>query len=121
MRSSKTSVLEWLDTRMRSYSSMLPGARITSSGAYPPWEFRADSPLRRLYENCYEKICSALPKTEAIHAGLECGLFSSKIDDFDCISIGPDMYDIHTVEERLSISSVEKLWLIIGELLKSLK
>ena len=47
---------------------------------------------------------------EAIHAGLECGFFLDKISDLDCVSMGPDMKDIHTTEERMSISSVKRVW-----------
>ena len=50
------------------------------------------------------------PKVEAIHAGLECGLLASKIADLDCVSFGPNMYNIHTTEEKLSISSAKRVW-----------
>ena len=55
---------------------------------------------------------------EAIHAGLECGILASKIPDLDCVSMGPDMSGIHTTEERLCISSVERMWNYLLELLK---
>ena len=58
------------------------------------------------------------PVIEAIHAGLECGILASKIEDFDCVSTGPDMFDIHTTEERLSISSVKRVWEYVLEILK---
>ena len=50
------------------------------------------------------------PIVEAIHAGVECGFFLEKRPDFDCVSIGPNMKDIHTTEERLSISSAKRTW-----------
>ena len=58
-----------------------------------------------------------MPRIEAIHAGLECGILAGKIKDLDCVSIGPEMHDIHTTEERLSISSVERMWKFILEVL----
>ena len=62
---------------------------------------------------CYKEAVGALPKIEAIHAGLECGIFASGIKDLDCISVGPELLDIHTPDEKLGISSVEKLWNIL--------
>ena len=61
------------------------------------------------------------PKIEAIHAGLECGILAGKIDGLDGISIGPDMYDIHTPKERLSISSVKRVYEYVLEVLKELR
>jgi len=56
----------------------------------------------------------------AIHAGLECGLFSDKLPGLDCISIGPQMHDIHTSRERLDIGSTERSWNFLLEVLKNL-
>ena len=62
------------------------------------------------------------PVIEAIHAGLECGIFSGKIGpQLDCISIGPDMWDVHTSKERLSISSTERTWKFLKDILERLK
>jgi dipeptidase D len=66
----------------------------------------------------YEKMYGASPKVEAIHAGLECGILGSKIKDLDCVSIGPDMADIHTTEETLSISSTKRVWEYLVALLE---
>ena len=55
-----------------------------------------------------------------IHAGLECGLFSSKIDGLDCVSIGPDIHDIHTVNEKLDIASTARTWTLLLNILKDL-
>ena len=60
----------------------------------------------RIFTQMYGKE----PTVEAIHAGVECGLLSGKIPGLDCISMGPDMYDIHTSEERLSISSTRRMY-----------
>ena len=66
----------------------------------------------------YREMYHAEPKVEAIHAGLECGILGNKIADLDCVSIGPDMKDIHTTEETLSISSVKRVWEYLVRLLK---
>ena len=88
----------------------LAGAKYRMRGDYPGWQFRVDSPLReqmvRLYQNMYQEE----PQIVAIHAGLECGLFMSKIPNLDCVSIGPNMKNIHTTEESLSISSARRVW-----------
>ncbi len=119
LRSSKTSALEWLEDRMRAL--LLPiGAKISTRGAYPPWEFCKNSRLQKIYNKCFEEEMGFSPKTVAIHAGLECGIFSSKLNSFDCISIGPELYDIHTPNERVNISSVEKLWQILLKVLENL-
>lgn len=74
-------------------------------GFYPPWEYRADSPLRELYKKCYKDLFQKEIRVEAIHAGLECAVFSSTIKDLDCISVGPNMQDVHTPNEKLEIPS----------------
>jgi len=94
------------------------GASMTINGDYPAWEYRKDSPLRDTCVRIYQEMFGSEPKVEAIHAGLECGLLASKIPDLDCVSMGPDIHDIHTTEERLSIPSVERMWNYILEILK---
>lgn len=86
------------------------GGTGTVSGDYPAWEYRQDSALREKMTDVYRELYHAEPRVEAIHAGLECGLLSGKLPGLDCVSIGPDMRDIHTTEERLSIPSVERVW-----------
>lgn len=80
------------------------------SGMYPGWAYRTDSPLRKKMVSIYEKMYGKVPKVEAIHAGLECGLFMEKIKNLDCVSFGPDILDIHTVKERLDIASTKRMW-----------
>ncbi|MBQ7927062.1 MAG: aminoacyl-histidine dipeptidase [Lachnospiraceae bacterium] len=96
----------------------LAGGRLVISGAYPGWKYRVDSPLRDKMIRVYEEMYGTRPKVEAIHAGLECGILGSKIADLDCISLGPDMYNVHTTEERLSISSTAKVWNYLIRLLE---
>ncbi len=86
------------------------GGNYTASGEYPGWKFRQDSDLREHMVSVYEKMYGKKPVIEAIHAGLECGILSEKIEGLDCISIGPDMQDIHSAKEKLSIASTRNVW-----------
>ncbi len=96
------------------------GADVSEHGDYPAWEYRKESPLRdtmcRVFKNMYAKDAEVV----TIHAGLECGIFSDKIDGLDCVSIGPDSFNIHTPKERLSISSAVRVWEFLLEVLKSI-
>lgn len=85
---------------------------------YPAWEYREDSPLRQLMVEVYIEQYGQAPQVSAIHAGLECGLFAEKIKDADIISIGPDIADIHTPDERLNVASVARVWDYIKEILR---
>ena len=88
-------------------------AEVTFEGDYPAWEYKKDSKLREDMVRIFEEMYGKKPTVEAIHAGVECGLLSGKIEGLDCISMGPDMYDIHTTEERLSISSAKRSYVYI--------
>ena len=68
----------------------------------------------------YEKMYGRMPKVVTIHAGLECGIFSGKMPELDCVSIGPDNFDIHTTNEHLSISSTVRVYEYLLEVLKSI-
>lgn len=94
------------------------GGRCEVNGDYPAWEYRKDSVLRENMIQLYENMFGKKPQVQAIHAGLECGLLSDKIQDLDCVSFGPDIFDIHTVEERLSIYSTESVWKYLLALLE---
>ncbi|MFR4350885.1 MAG: aminoacyl-histidine dipeptidase [Roseburia sp.] len=117
VRSSVSSRKEELADRLGHIAELL-GGEISVSGDYPAWEYRADSELRGTISAVYRELFDEEPIFEAIHAGLECGILSGKIDDLDCVSFGPNNYDIHTPKERLSISSTEKVWKLLKEFLK---
>lgn len=87
---------------------------------YPAWEYKKDSELREKMADIYRDMFGKEMTVTAIHAGLECGLFCGKIKGLDCVSLGPDMFDIHTPAERLSISSTERVWNYLLEVLKQL-
>ncbi len=90
-------------------------------GVYPGWEYQPQSPLRDAVCGLYRKMYGKEMVVQAIHAGLECGFFAEKIEGLDCISIGPDMRDVHTTKERLSISSTERVYGFLVRLLEELK
>ena len=119
LRSNKNSALESLEDRLFAYASVVE-CEIETSGHYPPWEYNSKSQLQEIYKEKYCEKFGTKPRIEAIHAGLECGVFASQIDGFDCISIGPRMYDIHTTKERLSITSTKEIYEIIIQTLKAL-
>ncbi len=99
----------------------LLGGTAENSGDYPAWEYNRDSKLRDLMVEVFKEQYGREPTVEAIHAGLECGLFSGKIPGLDCISFGPDMTDIHTTGECMNIASVQRTWKYILEVLRRLK
>lgn len=94
------------------------GAGTEVSSSYPEWEYREDSPLRDKMVAVFKEMYGREPVIEVIHAGLECGVLAKKIEDFDAVSIGPDMQDIHTVNEKLNIDSVGRCWDYVKEVLK---
>ena len=103
------------------YLTEFLGGEYTVQGAYPAWEYRKDSPLRDQMVEVYEEMYGEKPNVVAIHAGLECGLFYKKIEGLDCVSLGPNMKDIHTSEEVLDIASTERVWKYLVKVLESLK
>lgn len=92
----------------------------TCKGDYPAWEYKKDSVLRDTMVAAYKDLYGKEPEVVAIHAGLECGLLSEKLPGLDCVSIGPDMQDIHTSREKLNITSTKRTWEFIQEVLKRL-
>lgn len=86
------------------------GASVKVENSYPGWAYRKDSPLRDKMVKVYEEMYGKKPVLEAIHAGLECGILAGKIDDLDCVSIGPDLENVHTAQERMCIDSVGRVW-----------
>ena len=95
-------------------------AEYSEMGNYPAWEYRKDSHLRDTMVKLYRELYGKEPEVVAIHAGLECGLLSEKLPGLDCVSIGPNMQDIHTSREKLHIASTERTWQFLLEILKNL-
>ena len=97
------------------------GGSATVRGDYCGWDYKKDSKLRELMCDIYRRQYKKEPVIDIIHAGLECGIISSKIKNLDCISIGPDLFDIHTPKERLNLKSAERVWNFVKAVLKEIK
>ena len=109
LRSSVTTAKEFLSDKIAHLASYL-GGTTEFAGDYPAWSYNRISPLRDICSKIYEEMYGEKPQIDIIHAGLECGILSSKIEGLDCISFGPNLYDIHSPNEHMSISSVDRVW-----------
>lgn len=103
------------------YLTEFLGGEYHTHGDYPAWEYKKDSRLREIMSDVYKNMFNKEPVVKAIHAGLECGLFYDSIPGLDCVSFGPNMKDIHTTEEKLSISSTARMWDYLVEVLKEIR
>jgi len=119
VRSSIDSAKEALVGRLKSLAC-LAGAATEVTGDYPGWAYRRNSPLREKMVEVYRELYQKEPVVQAIHAGVECGLLAHKIPGLDCVSIGPDMRDIHTARETLSIPSAGRVWEYLLKVLEAL-
>ena len=119
VRSSVNTEKQEVLDQLKALAEMLEGS-YTQDGEYPAWEYRKESRLRDTMVRIYRDMFGQEPRVEAIHAGLECGLFNQKLPGLDCVSIGPQMHDIHTTRERLDIASTERTWNFLLEVLKNL-
>ena len=119
VRSSVNQEKNDLLTRLKELADFYEGS-YSQMGEYPAWEYKADSKLREIMVSTYEKLYGTAPEVVAIHAGLECGLLSEKLPGLDCVSVGPQMHDIHTSRERLDIASTKRTWEFLLEVLKEL-
>ena len=119
VRSSVNSEKEDLLEKLKGLAEFFEG-NYSQSGEYPAWEFRKDSVLRDTMVRIYREMFGKEPQVLAIHAGLECGLLGEKLPGLDCVSIGPQMHDIHTSREKLDIASTERTWNFLLEVLKNL-
>lgn len=97
------------------------GAESEISSSYPAWQYNRVSKIRDRFIDVYKGRYGKEPEVKAIHAGVECGLLSEKIEGLDMISFGPDMYDVHTPEEHVSISSMKHTYEFLIDVLASLK
>ena len=117
VRSSVTSEKEWLVHRLYALAEAFGGS-LELSGDYPAWEFKKDSALLQMMVEIYESMYGEKPEVQTVHAGMECGILSEKIENLDCVSFGPNMKDIHTPKEVLSISSTQRVWDYLVEVVK---
>lgn len=120
-RSSISSLKDEIVTRSKCITEILGGKLVTES-SYPEWPYKTDSKIREVCKDVYERMYEKTSEIVAIHAGVECGLFKEKLgNDVDMISFGPDIIDIHTPNEHISISSVERCYEYLLEVLKEIK
>lgn len=120
VRSSVDSQKQMLKERLSCLMEQL-GGRVEFTGEYTGWQYQEESPLRELMVEVFRDQYGKDPKIEAIHAGLECGIFAGKMPGLDCVSLGPDLLEIHTPREKMSISSVQRVWNFLLEVLKRSK
>ncbi len=96
------------------------GAAMELIADYPAWPYSPVSPIRDLMQNIYEEKFGKPVEVSAIHAGLECGFLKEKVGEMDMISLGPNMWDVHTPQEHLSISSTERVYTFLCDVLKNI-
>lgn len=99
----------------------LNGAEMLLEADYPEWAFTPNSPVRDLMAKIYKDMYGVEVKVDAIHAGLECGFLKEKVGDIDMVSLGPNLAEVHTTGEKMSISSTENVYTYLIEVLKNLK
>lgn len=119
-RSSVATRKELIREEMKSIADLC-GADFEVGAQYPAWEFDPNSKLRNILMDTYKQMYNKDMRVEAIHAGLECGLFSEKLPNCDMVSIGPNMSGVHSPDEKLDIDSTKRTWEYLQEVLKNLK
>lgn len=118
-RSSVDSRRDEIADKVKSLFELI-GAKVEFDDAYVGWAPNPDSKVLKVAEKSYEDLFGEKPRVEALHAGLECGLFLEKMPGLDMISFGPTLKDIHSPSERANIPSVAKFWEFLTEILRRL-
>lgn len=96
------------------------GGEYDQHGDYPPWEYRKESALRDVMVRVFREQYGKDPVVETVHAGLECGILMEKVPGLDAVSLGPDLIEIHSTRERMSIASLQRTWAYLLAVLKAL-
>ena len=120
VRSSLESEKKVLGQKLDAITKLVGGYTIIS-GDYPGWAYKEDSYLREHMKKVYCEMYEKDPNIVAIHAGLECGILSGKLEGLDCVSFGPNLYDIHTTEERMEVASVQRTWEYLLKVLETME
>ncbi len=118
-RSSVDSEKDDLEMAIRSAFELM-GAQVTTGGAYPGWTPKPSAPIIKLMSETYERLFNEKPYVNACHAGLECGIIGTNYPDMDMISFGPNIRGAHSPDEKVQISSVQKYWGYLIEVLKAI-
>lgn len=116
VRSSMTSQKQWILDKVSAVAA-LAGGTTEISGSYPGWSYNPNSVVKDTILAAYKDLFGRKATVDAVHAGIECGLFADSIPELDCVSIGPDMADVHTPREHLSISSTARTYQLLVEVL----
>lgn len=116
VRSSMTTQKLWIIDKVKSVVE-LAGGKTEMSGSYPGWSYNPNSVVKDTILRAYKALFGKEATVEAVHAGIECGLFADSIPNLDCVSIGPDMADVHTPREHLSVSSTRRTYELLREVL----
>ena len=120
IRSSVPSLKEEIVLRSKTIVELFDG-EFTTTADYPGWEYNPDSKIREICQKVHKDLYGNEAKIVAIHAGVECGLFNEKLGNLDMISFGPNLYDVHTPDEHMSISSVRNCYEYLKAILKEIK
>ena len=118
-RSSVESSKETLARALRSVFE-LAGFKVATSGDYPGWAPNMESPILKVLDSLYEKMNGEKALVAACHAGLECGILGQNYPAMDMISFGPTIKGAHSPDERANISSTQKFWKFVKEILKNI-
>jgi len=118
-RSSMRSELDLILNRMKVLGEVI-GCDYRADGFFPYWSYKTDSKLRDLFCSVYKSKYDEEIVIQAVHGGLECGFFTYKIPEVDIVSYGPNIYDVHTDNEHLSLSSTLKTWEYLKEVLREM-
>lgn len=120
IRSSVRSLKTEIYNRIAALAEII-GVEMSTESNYPEWSYNPNSKIRETFIEVYERLYHKKPEITAIHAGVECGLFGEKFDELDMISFGPDLHDVHTSNEHMSIESVKRTWEYLLEVLKNIE
>jgi len=120
VRSSVGSRKEFVKKQIETVAALV-GATVSHRGDYPAWEYEPNSKLRDVFADVYKQMYGKEVAQGVVHAGVECGLFAEKIDGLDMVSFGPEIHNLHTPDEKMSISSTKRSWEYLLAVLKALK
>lgn len=118
-RSSVASLQKEMKERLRLFAEVF-GFEASFSGEYPGWSYKEESPIREVMQESYRELFGTELQIEAIHAGLECGLFSDAIPGLDAIAVGPTLKDVHTPDESMPLDSFERFYQFLKDVLRRL-
>lgn len=118
-RSSIASLQEDVKDRIQTLADAL-GFNVVFEFEYPGWSYAEHSPVREVFKESYRALFGTELKVEALHAGLECGLFAEALEGLDAIAVGPQLYDVHTPDEHMELASFERFYTLLVDVLKRL-